>query len=101
MVLTAIRLNSALMFTVTVTSEALFALLEWCLCHHGTAIRLIALVPGTKLQTIDSVYIQLPSAVHRFAELNPLESQKCLIFYPITSDVCALPIARHVCSRVG
>jgi hypothetical protein len=33
-----LRLNSALIFTVTVTSEGLFAPLEGCLCLLGTII---------------------------------------------------------------
>jgi hypothetical protein len=35
---TAIRLNSALIFTVTATSECLFAPLEECVCHLGPNI---------------------------------------------------------------
>jgi hypothetical protein len=36
--LTGIRLNSALIFTVTATSEGLFAPVEWCLCLLGAFI---------------------------------------------------------------
>ena len=36
--LTAIRLNSALIFTVTAMSEGLFAPLAGCVCHLGALI---------------------------------------------------------------
>jgi len=71
-----LRLNSALIFTVTATSEGLFVPLEGCLCHLGCDYHRIALVLGTILRTIDCVYLQLPGGNSTLAELKASQSEQ-------------------------
>jgi hypothetical protein len=73
--LTGIRLNSVLKFTVTVTSEGLYALLKG-LMPSWRNYHCIALVLGTIHQTINCVYLQLPSGNPPSAELKALQMEQ-------------------------
>jgi len=71
-----LRLNSALIFTVTATSEGLFAPLEWVFMPAWRDSHSIALILGTILRTIDCVYLQLPCGNSPLAELKASQSEQ-------------------------